>query len=97
MKWLVDRIVALKTPAYIFSAEENAWLAGKFTKVCLQVNSEEELRAVFSRAVDAGLTVHLIEDAGLTEFQGVPTLTCLAIGPDRAERIDAVTGGLKLY
>jgi peptidyl-tRNA hydrolase len=32
-----------------------------------------------------------------TEFHGVPTHTSVGIGPDRAERIDAVTGELKLY
>lgn len=27
---------------------------------------------------------------------GVPTVTCCAIGPDMAERLDPITGGLKL-
>ena len=33
---------------------------------------------------------------GLTEFGGVPTYTALAVGPDLAERVDAVTGTLPL-
>ena len=32
-----------------------------------------------------------------TEFSGVPTRTCLAIGPDMGSKIDAVTGNLELY
>jgi PTH2 family peptidyl-tRNA hydrolase len=38
----------------------------------------------------------LIIDSGKTEFGGVPTKTCLAIGPDYSEKIDKVTGNLKL-
>lgn len=79
------------------SEAEQLWLDGIFTKVCLQVNSEEELLRVYEEALRANLTVHLIEDRGLTEFHGKPTKTCLAIGPDYNERIDAVTGGLQLY
>jgi hypothetical protein len=39
----------------------------------------------------------VITDSGRTEFAGVPTRTCLALGPDLASRIDSVTGGLELY
>jgi peptidyl-tRNA hydrolase len=35
-------------------------------------------------------------DSGKTEFPGEPTNTCLAIGPDDADKIDAVTGELQL-
>jgi PTH2 family peptidyl-tRNA hydrolase len=40
---------------------------------------------------------HLVQDAGLTEFGGVPTYTAVAIGPDYDDRIDPVTGDLELY
>lgn len=80
-----------------FTQVELDWLDGKFTKVCLQVDSEEALQAVYEKARAAGLEVHGVTDAGATEFHGVPTKTCLAIGPDEAEKIDAVTGDLKLY
>ena len=43
-----------------------------------------------------GLITALIQDAGLTEFGGVPTYTALAVGPDRADRVDAITGTLPL-
>ena len=35
-------------------------------------------------------------DAGRTELHGVPTPTCGAIGPDFPDRIDPITGLLKL-
>ncbi len=80
-----------------FSSAQQVWMNNMFTKVCLQVSSQEKLFAVFHAAYDAGLDVHLITDAGTTEFHGAPTITCLAIGPDESEKIDAITRDLKLY
>ena len=79
-----------------FSDSERAWLAGSFAKICCRVNSEEELMSIHEQAISAGLQVHLITDSGKTEFHGQPTRTCLAIGPDDAAKIDAVTGHLEL-
>jgi PTH2 family peptidyl-tRNA hydrolase len=79
-----------------FDSEERAWLTDAFTKVCVRVESEEELHQIYERAKEKGLRVHLILDAGRTEFDGVPTYTCLAIGPNYAHRINEVTGELKL-
>lgn len=79
-----------------FSEVERAWLTGSFAKVCCRVNSEEELTEIHRLALLAALQVHLITDSGKTEFHGEPTVTCLAIGPDDAEKIDKVTGHLQL-
>lgn len=72
------------------------WLNGSFTKICVRVESEEELVEVVRQAEIAGLLNQTIRDNGKTEFNGVPTLTCAAIGPDTDERLDPVTGHLKL-
>jgi peptidyl-tRNA hydrolase, PTH2 family len=72
------------------------WIRGRFTKICVGVGSEQELLDIYKAAMDAGLLCALIQDAGLTEFDGVPTLTCCAIGPDFSEKIDPITGKLKL-
>lgn len=72
------------------------WLTHGMTKICVRADSEAELLEIAQKAQDAGLTVHVITDAGHTEFGGVPTKTCLAIGPDEEERIDQVTGLLRL-
>ena len=72
------------------------WLSQAFTKICVQVNSLEQLRDIYNAADEAGVIVSLITDNGLTEFGGIPTVTCCAIGPDTAERIDPITGSLKL-
>ena len=79
-----------------FSPNEQAWIMGAFAKVCVRCNSEEELMAIHDKAKEMALEVHLITDSGKTEFHGQPTRTCLAIGPDEAEKIDPVTGHLEL-
>lgn len=72
------------------------WLQNSFKKICVRVNSEEELLSIYKKAQELNLEVHLITDSGLTEFNGIPTNTCLAIGPDLSEKIDLVTGHLEL-
>ena len=71
-------------------------MESSFTKITVSVDSEDELIDIYNKAKDAGLTVHLITDSGLTEFHGIPTKTCLAIGPNFSEKIDPITGHLKL-
>lgn len=72
------------------------WLNGMFTKVCVSVDSEEELLSIYNTANRTGVNVKLIQDAGLTEFGGVPTYTCLALGPDFPNKLDPISGHLKL-
>jgi PTH2 family peptidyl-tRNA hydrolase len=72
------------------------WLLGRFKKICVSVNSEAELLQLHQAAKAAGLITALIQDAGLTEFGGVPTYTALAVGPDTADRVDLLTGTLPL-
>ena len=74
----------------------DARLSGLFTKVCVYVTSEDELLDLHYKAITANLPVSLIEDCGLTEFNGVKTNTCIAIGPGIPEDIDKLTGELKL-
>ena len=93
MIWLAQRI---SPPGYSFTEAERRWLDGVFTKVCVPADSEEELLAIVEKAREAGVLVQLCVDAGRTEFHGVPTPTCCAVGPDYPERIDLITGHLKL-
>ena len=79
-----------------FDEATQAWLSGGFAKICCRVDSEDELLAIHDLATQQGLEVHLITDSGKTEFHGVATNTCLAIGPDESSKIDAITGELKL-
>ena len=72
--------------------EMREWAEGLFTKIVLTVDSEENLLLALKMAEEAGLPCALITDAGLTEFNGKPTNTCIAIGPAKAADIDKITG-----
>lgn len=72
------------------------WIDGLFTKVCVSVDSEQELIDIYTKAKEAGIPCSMIEDSGLTEFNGVVTKTCIAIGPEYPEKLDPITGHLKL-
>jgi len=97
--WLAERVIqGMNAVGSIeLSEAERAWLDSSFRKVTVKVGSEAELLAVYEKSLEAGLVTHLITDRGLTEFGGVPTRTCLAIGPDYDDLIDRVTGDLELY
>lgn len=81
----------------IISEVEQEWLQSGFPKVVCRVNSEQELLELYEHALDLGLASHIVQDEGRTEFNGVPTYTALAIGPDYSEKIDPVTSHLELY
>lgn len=73
------------------------WFEYGSAKVCVYVDSEEELLLIASKANEMGIIVSVITDAGMTEFHGVPTKTCLALEPLPAEIADLLTGNLPLY
>jgi PTH2 family peptidyl-tRNA hydrolase len=72
------------------------WINDRFAKVVVGARDLDELLALQKAAQDAGLRECLIQDAGFTEFNGVPTYTALCIGPDEVAKIDAITGHLTL-
>lgn len=81
---------------YGMTESERLWYYGNFRKICVYVNSEQELLDVYEKAKAKNLKAHLVEDAGLTEFNGVKTKTCIAIGPHFDEDFEEVTGKLPL-
>ena len=72
------------------------WLDGIFTKIALGVDSLEELTDLAEKANELNIPTAIIEDNGLTVFNGKKTVTCMAIGPALSEDIDKITGHLKL-
>jgi PTH2 family peptidyl-tRNA hydrolase len=97
LKVLLDR-GALDGDTFAFTMTEPmaAWLGGRFTKVCVSVDSEAALEAIVDQARAAGVPCALIVDAGKTEFHGVPTKTCCAVGPAWSDDVDKITGALSL-
>ena len=100
MKVLLDAGTAAADGTSITIALDPAatsWLvSGRFTKVCVSVDSEAALDDIVARARAAGVPCALIVDAGRTEFHGVATKTCCAVGPAWADAVDAITGALPL-
>ena len=79
-----------------FAIEVQEWLESSFRKICLYVNSEQELLNLHTKALGEGLISNLITDNGATEFDGVPTNTCIAIGPHEDHRFSELTDHLPL-
>lgn len=77
------------TPALI------EWINGEFKKICVSVDSEEELIALYNEARKLDILCSLVKDSGLTEFKE-PTYTAVAIGPAEDNLIDSITKHLKL-
>lgn len=75
----------------------NEWFENSFKKVCVYVDSEQELVDIYNKAKEKGMLCSLITDNGATEFKGVPTITCCAIGPDYDEEFIGITDKLPLY
>lgn len=72
------------------------WVETGTKKIVVGVEAEQQLLELETACRRAGLRVERIVDSGLTEFHGVPTLTCIAIGPADASLIDPFTRHLKL-
>ena len=71
------------------------WREQGMPKIVLKVPTEKELKKYNQVAKDSGLVTALITDAGRTQIAPGST-TALAIGPDKEEKINLVTGDLKL-
>ncbi|KAH0600725.1 hypothetical protein MHUMG1_01724 [Metarhizium humberi] len=64
-------------------------------KIAVQVKSEAELMDLRWKALDAGLTAEVIQDAGRTQIDP-GSLTVLGVGPAPKSAVDKITGHLKL-
>ncbi|MBI2657382.1 peptidyl-tRNA hydrolase [Candidatus Woesearchaeota archaeon] len=71
------------------------WKKDGGKKIVLKVSNEKEMFKYKQMAEDNGLKTALITDAGHTVVEP-GTITCLGIGPDLEEKIDEVTGKLKM-
>ena len=71
------------------------WREEGMAKIVVKVKGEKELIKYFQMAKDEGLTASLITDAGRTVI-APGTKTCVGIGPDEEEKVDAITGELSL-
>lgn len=98
MKFLLDNNQSQSREKIVveLTEDEAAWCNDLFTKVVVSCDSEDELEQLVLRAELNNVEVYKIIDAGKTEFNGIPTLTCAAFGPCEANELDKITGHLKL-
>ncbi|MBS3134844.1 peptidyl-tRNA hydrolase Pth2 [Candidatus Woesearchaeota archaeon] len=92
---LSSQVAHASLEAALKSNKLNEWKKKGTKKVILKVKDERELLHYYELAKKNNLTNALIKDAAKTFFK-VPTITCLAIGPDKEEKIDKVTKELKM-
>jgi PTH2 family peptidyl-tRNA hydrolase len=71
------------------------WKSQGMKKVCLKVNSLDELLKFVDAAQINSLQIAIITDAGKTFFKE-STTTCAAIGPNFSNKIDVITKDLKM-
>ena len=71
------------------------WKSQGAKKVALKVSDDKELFKYMSMLENEGIKVSLIKDAGHTVVEP-GTITCLGAGPDSEDKIEKITGKLKL-
>jgi len=77
------------------SSVVETWRKIGMKKAVLRVDNLDELLEIKKKARSYKLVSALIIDAGHTVLEP-GTITCLGIGPDSEEKIDKVTGSLKM-
>jgi len=104
IKMQKGKIAAQVAHAALTSAEETKrkklelfrrWWGSGQKKVVLKVNSLEEILQLAEIADKNNIIYSIIEDKGLTQIPP-GTITCIAIGPDEEDKIEKITGKLKL-
>ena len=75
--------------------DKEAWLRDGMKKIVLKVSSEKELASVHRKARSLKLPSDLVSDAGRTQL-APGTKTAVGIGPASEEKIDKITGKMKL-
>jgi len=94
---LASQVAHASVEAVLRSSKESvkAWRSEGMKKVVLEIADLQELYKYKQQAEDLGLITAVITDAGHTVVEP-GTTTCLGIGPDAEEKIDKVTGKLKI-
>jgi len=94
---LAVQVAHASVSAVLKSSKENLkkWKLEGSKKIVLKVSGLREMHKYKRDAESIGLETALIRDAGKTFFKR-PTVTCVAIGPDKEEKIDRITEDLKM-
>jgi PTH2 family peptidyl-tRNA hydrolase len=77
------------------TSQRGEWKKDGSKKVVVEVPDLRTMLNLHKKALKLGLPCALIKDAGRTEL-APGTVTALGIGPDAEQRVDEVTGDLKM-
>lgn len=91
-----DQVILEKGLYINLTTDLQSFLDSGSKKIILGIDYEQDLLDIYNKAMQSELSCSLIKDAGLTEFNGVSTITCCCIGPHDEKIIDEITGHLKL-
>ena len=80
--------------SFFANEDEHRWIENGFTKIVKKVKNESQLLKLYQQAVDKGLNVFLVKDAGLTELEG-ENYTALAIGPNKVSDCESIVKKLQ--
>ncbi|KAL3803254.1 hypothetical protein ACHAWO_005611 [Cyclotella atomus] len=73
----------------------SAWERTGCAKIAVKCPNEEEMSSIFDKAVQMGIPLYLVEDAGRTQI-AAGSRTVLGLGPAPVRVFDGVTSHLKL-
>ena len=79
--------------------QESEWISSGSTRIVLGVPSESALKTLAFKAEVAGLQCYQITGGAPDKFDADfgPETLVVAIGPDESDKIDEITGNLKLF
>jgi len=72
------------------------WIDNSFTKIVVGCNSLDDILEIEAKCKSNNIIYATVTDNGATEFNGIKTITCIAVGPDEASKIDLITGHYQL-
>ena len=95
---LAVQVAHASLKAYISSPKMicEDWVDNGMKKVVVSIDSVAELMELQKELNDNQITYASIVDAGKTEFNNIPTLTCIGIGPEKSEYLNKFTRHLRL-
>ncbi len=73
----------------------SAWERTGCAKIAVKCPNEEEMNNIFKKAVEKGIPMYLVEDAGRTQI-AAGSRTVLGLGPAPVKEFEGVTSHLKL-
>ena len=79
------------------SGIEAEWLLGNSTRIVLGVSSEDAIRKLLLKAEIQGISTYEILGSTSGKIDEGMQIIAASLGPDEGDKLDAITGNLKLF